>query len=275
VGGVSGRIRWATVVPEAARIVRSYDTGVTLRQLFYRLVAAELLPNTQGAYSRLSSVTAEARRDGTFPDLIDLGRKIHRPGAFDGVQDALERLTDAYRRDRTERQQVSVYLGVEKRGLVAQLEAWFDDRGLPILALGGYTSESYCRDVRLDAAQHERPAVLLYGGDFDPSGEDILRDFLDRSQAFEEVRRVALTAEQVEEYGLPPQLGKATDSRAAAFVARHGRLVQVELDALPPDVLRSLFEESVAEFWDVSTFEQVRGLEQTEREHLEQLCETA
>jgi hypothetical protein len=272
---VSERIRWAAIVPEASRIVRSYDTGVTLRQLFYRLVAAELLPNTQGAYSRLSSVTAEARRDGTFPDLIDLGRKIHRPTGFDGVRSALDLIAAAYRRDRTEGQPVSVYLGVEKRGLVAQLEAWFDDRGLPILALGGYTSESYCRDVRLDAAQHERPTVLLYGGDFDPSGEDILRDFLERSQAFDEVRRVALTAEQVDEYRLPPQLGKATDSRAAAFVARHGRLVQVELDALPPDVLRALFEQNVAEFWDASTFERVQVLERAEREHLEQLCETA
>jgi len=58
-------------------------------------------------------------------------------------------------------------------------------------------------------------------------------------------------------------------------VARHGRLVQVELDALPPDVLRALFEQNVAEFWDTSTFEEVRVLEQAERERLEQLCEAA
>jgi len=49
---------------QAAAIVRSYDTGVTLRQLFYRLVAAHLLPNTTTAYKGLSSQTAEARRAG-------------------------------------------------------------------------------------------------------------------------------------------------------------------------------------------------------------------
>jgi hypothetical protein len=45
------------ILPDAAALVRSYgrDAGVTLRQLFYRLVAAEKLPNTQQAYGSLSS----------------------------------------------------------------------------------------------------------------------------------------------------------------------------------------------------------------------------
>ena len=55
---------WSALLPEAARIVRSYDTPVTLRQLFYRLVARQLLPNDRNAYNSLSRVTAEARRQG-------------------------------------------------------------------------------------------------------------------------------------------------------------------------------------------------------------------
>jgi hypothetical protein len=38
--------------------------------------------------------------------------------------------------------------------------------------------------------------------------------------------------EQVETYDLPPQIAKATDDRAADFIARYGKLLQVELDAL-------------------------------------------
>ena len=60
---------------------------------------------------------------------------------------------------------------------------------------------------------------------------------------------------QVEDFNLPKAVGKAEDSRAAGFVARHGELVQVELDALPPDVLRDLFETALAEFWDESEFQ--------------------
>lgn len=77
------RVDWSAIVVKAADIVATYDTGVTLRQLFYRLVAAELLPNTKVAYTTLSRVTAQARRAGTFPPLIDRTRRIHRYQTFE------------------------------------------------------------------------------------------------------------------------------------------------------------------------------------------------
>ena len=69
-------------------------------------------------------------------------------------------------------------------------------------------------------------------------------------------------------YDLPPQPGKGTDSRAAAFVARHGRLVQVELDALPPDELRRLYEQTLEPLWDVSAFRASMEREGNERRTL-------
>lgn len=248
-------IRWQPVVARAAEIVGEYQTGVTLRQCFYRLVADGTLPNTNNAYKALSGRTAEARREGWFPDFVDNVREIHRYESFAGVEDARQWILDVYRRDRTEGQDVSVYLAVEKRGIVAQLTHWFGDLGVPVLSLGGYSSQAYVDIVKADVSASGRPAVLLYGGDFDPSGEDIDRDFVARTDCFAKVIRVALTAEQVVAYRLPPQPGKATDSRAAAFVARHGELVQVELDALPPDTLRQLYAAALAEFWDTSAYE--------------------
>ena len=70
----SQRPDWPSLLAHAAQIVSSYDTLVTLRQLFYRLVAAQRLPNTTNAYKSLSHHTAEARRAGTFPALMDRGR---------------------------------------------------------------------------------------------------------------------------------------------------------------------------------------------------------
>jgi len=262
------RLDWQPILEHAAQIVDSYDTGVTLRQCFYRLVADGTLPNTTSAYKSLSARSAQARRDGWFPDFIDNVREIHRYRSFDGPDDARGWLADIYRRDRTEGQSWSVYLGVEKRGIVAQLDSWFGDLGVPILSLGGYSSQTYVDDVNADVSTTGRPAVLLYAGDFDPSGEDIDRDFLDRSGCWTEVIRVALTPEQVDAYDLPPQPGKATDSRSAGFVARHGRLVQVELDALPPDELRGLYEGALDAFWDTSTHEDVLARERSERDQL-------
>lgn len=249
------RIAWPAIVEKAARIVRGYDTGVTLRQLFYRLVADGTVPNTTTAYKRLSSVTAEARRTSGFPSLIDRGRAIHRYRTFTSPADARTWLGDIYREDRTVGQDVSLYLGVEKAGIVEQLTAWFGDLGLPVLALGGYSSQSYVDEVAADVSTSGRPGVLIYAGDHDPSGEDIDRDFVGRCGCWTKVVRVALTAEQVVTYDLPPQPGKPADSRAGAFRARHGELVQVELDALPPDTLRGLFAEAITPFWDTSAYE--------------------
>lgn len=273
------RTAWAPILDRAAEIVRSYDTSVTLRQLFYRLVSERALPNTDTSYKRLSAKTAELRRDDAFPRLIDRGRSIHRRQHFDGPRDMMTAAVASYRLDRTAGQDVSLYLGVEKAGMVVQLQSWFAHLGVPILALGGYSSQSYVdeitRDVRRyrqrdDGAEshHPRPAVLLYAGDFDPSGEDIDRDFAARTDCWHKVIRVALTAPQVTEFDLPPNPGKATDSRASAFVARHGELVQVELDALPPETLRSLFDDAIADFWDKSTYEAVREREDEHRQQL-------
>jgi hypothetical protein len=243
--GVRTRVRWRDILERGRAIVEGYDTGVTLRQLFYRLVAALLLPNLQSYYRRLSSYTAEARRQGTFPDLLDQTSDIERSLSFDSPEAALRLIRNLYRRDRTEGQKWSIYLGVEKAGMLAQLRAWFGEPlGLPILALGGYASQTLVGKVRADITRQQRPAVFVYSGDHDPSGEDVDRDFVERVGLFERVERVALGDAQVTEFSLPFNPDPAVmeklenDPRAAAFEKRHGSLVQYELDALPPETLR-------------------------------------
>ena len=175
------RICWSTVLDQGRTIVARYDTRVTLRQLFYQLVSALILPNTTSAYKQLSHHIAKARRVGDFPALMDRTRSIHRPISFESPDAAATVLVDAYRRERTEGQPWSIYLGVEKAGLVEQLSDWFDERGLPILPLGGYSSEDFVETVGEDVSRFNRPTVLLYAGDLDPSGEDIDRDFIKRT----------------------------------------------------------------------------------------------
>jgi hypothetical protein len=262
------RLSWPSIVERAAEIVDGYEIGVTLRQLFYRLVSEETLPNLQSAYKGLSRETAKARREGWFPDLVDGTRGIERDMSFLSPHEARSWLADIYRRDRTEGQEYAIYAGIEKHALAALLQSWLGPRGIPIVPFGGYASQTLTDEVARDADEDGRPAVLLYASDLDPSGEDIGRDFITRAGCFDEVVRVALDAEQVDDYGLPPLPGKATDARAATFVAKHGKLVQVELDALPPDELRRLYEDALDPFWDVSTSEAVLDREADERESL-------
>ena len=265
------RLDWVYILDRAKAIIEGYDTAVTLRQLFYRLVAVELIPNKQTAYQTLSDRTAKARRAGNFPALLDRTREIHRYTSFDDIEDATTWLARIYRRDRTEGQLVSIYIGIEKHGIVEQLRSWFGDLGIPILSLGGYSSQTYVDEVREDVERQGRRSALLYAGDFDPSGEDIPRDFTKRVGCFDRIERIALSPEQVEKYELPPQPGKASDSRAAGFIARHGELVQVEVDALPPDVLRSLYQDAIDPLVDTSILNLVRQRESEERGELKRI----
>lgn len=259
------RYNWHRILPAAVAIVRSYETtGVTLRQLFYRLVAAEMLPNTQQAYGSLSSNTAEARRGTSkyvrsFPALIDNNREVTRPNLWTDAANAAEWLHERYMEPRAADQEYTIYIGVEKKGLVAQLFQWFAPLGLPVVALGGYPSQTLCDEVNEEIVDDGRPAILIYAGDFDADGEDIPRDFEERVGAFEEIRRVALNPDQVETMQLPPQPGKWTSARARGFAEKYEELfesvygvdlVQIELDAIPPTDLRRIYQEGVDEFYD-------------------------
>ncbi|MDT5125621.1 MAG: hypothetical protein QOH54_1265 [Mycobacterium sp.] len=293
------RSKWDPIIDAARDIAESYDTAVTLRQLFYRLVAGEFILNSDSSYTTLSKLTAEGRRDGTFPELIDTTREIVEPVFFDSPADAINYVASFYRRDRLADAPVSVYLGVEKRGLIAQLDSWFGDPyGIPILPLGGMTSQSFINVVKADAARRERvygrKAVLLYAGDFDASGVAIDRVFNERTAgSFAEVRRVALNPGQVNEFSLVRQRGKPNDNNVDAFLERYGKdawfeplyatnragetrwmPVQVEMDALDPNDLRQLFADAIAEFVDLSEISDRAG-EDDDREQLAVLADLA
>lgn len=269
------RYNWPVILNRAAAIVRSYDSGVTLRQLFYRLVSEEVLPNTRSAYNLLSSHTAQARRDGWFPALVDRGRAIQRLRSYNDPADALRQLAQGYHLDRTAGQKVSIYLGVEKNGLINLLWNWFGAMGISIVALGGYSSQTFVDDIAQDVDRQGRPAVLIYAGDFDPSGEDISRDFISRSDCWARRFRIALNPEQVDRYNLPRLPGKETDSRAKGFIRKHGELVQVELDALPPDVLRGLYAAAIRRYWNPKAYDAVIEQENADRKVLESLAKRA
>lgn len=264
----SGDLDWNTIVKRAKLIVESYDTGVTLRQLYYRLVSEGLIPNKQQAYKKLSEKTAQARREGWFPALIDRTREIERFPFWSTATRALRELHAEYRVDRTDGQEWSIYLGVEKHGMSVQLMDWFGDLGIPVLALGGYSSQTFVDQVKQHVASYSRPSLLLYAGDFDSSGVDIDRDFEERTEVFDEIQRVALNSSQIEEFDLPPMPGKAADSRSASFILAHGDLIQVELDALPPEDLRKLYQKGIDTYWDKDAYKKTMAREEEQRKKL-------
>jgi hypothetical protein len=262
------RLDWPTIIERSIDILASYADRITLRQLFYRLVAEGRIPNTTSAYKYLSRLTAIARRAGRFPRLVDRTRRIDRQLFWDGPAHAKRWLAEQYLCDRTAGQMWTLFLVAEKDTVAGLLSAWYLELGVRVFALRGYSSESLAEEVRDELDADPRPGVLLYVGDHDPSGEHIDQDFIRRVNAFSHVERVALTAEQVEAYDLPPMPGKDTDARAADFEAKHGVLRQVEVEALPPEELRRLYDEAIASYFEQAVYDAVLRDEDRDRRQL-------
>jgi hypothetical protein len=122
-----------------------------------------------------------------------------------------------------------------------------------------------------DVAPDGDPTIILYLGDHDPSGQDMVRDIGDRLDRFDcpaDIRAIALTKAQIERYRLPPQPAKTTDARYSAYALEHGDGVW-ELDALPPDVLAGLVRNALAGLIDHDVLADVLAQEARDKTQLE------
>jgi hypothetical protein len=172
----------------------------------------------------------------------------------------------------------------------------------------GYSSQSAMMEAaqRIDRAcrnedgEPYRDATILYLGDLDPSGEDMVRDIDERLAMFLDggydidyakrqkergsddlarlvspsgqplkqgeytvpvhVEKLALTIEQVNEHQPPPNPTKLSDTRAKDFIAKYGN-TSWEVDALPPNVLTEIIETRFEELLDMEAMQVIKEQE--------------
>ncbi len=81
---------------------------------------------------------------------------------------------------------------------------------------------------------------------------------------------IALTKEQIKQYNPPPNPAKSTDPRAKDFIAKHGA-TSWEVDALPPNVLNKLLEDSIKEKIDIELYQGICDRESNDKKKLKSL----
>ena len=199
------------------------------------------------------------------------------PTSWTSPQEALNALADQYRLDRTKGQKEQVWFLYEKATLSAQIQAWTEEYGLPTAALRGYSSESLEAEIFVQMQRDGRDARVFYIGDLDPEGEDIERNFLAQADrmgiVLDEWTKLTVLPAQVASLGLVPNPGKASSSRAAGFVARHGRLFQIEVEAVDPAELQRLVVDAVDTVLDRAVYDDLKTKEDTQIAQLKQVAE--
>lgn len=126
-------------------------------------------------------------------------------------------------------------------------------------------------EEREEVEDVEKEIVVLYLGDHDPSGKDMVRDIRDRLTEFGvpnlKVDAIALTTAQVRRFNPPPNPAKLTDSRAQAYIAEFGNQ-SWELDALPPRELNRIVEQAITRNVDRELMAAAIAREDVDRERV-------
>lgn len=252
--------------------VQGFD--LTLRQLYYQMVARGHIENSLRSYKNFGNVIDDGRLAGLidWTRIVDRTRNLQSNPHWRNPQGIMQSVVSSYAIDKWQRQPYRVEVWVEKDALTGVLDSVCTRLDVPYFACRGYSSQSEmwaaAQRFKRYQASGQTP-VVFYLGDHDPSGIDMTRDVHDRLQMFMgglDVERLALNWEQVELYNPPPNPAKTEDSRADAYIAQFGS-ESWELDALDPNTISDLIENAVERFrddslWDEAMQEEQSGLDQ-------------
>jgi len=232
---------------------------LSLRQLYYQLVARDYIPNTQRSYKNLGNLVSNARQAGLvdWEMIEDRGRSTEALAHWKNPAQIVESAAYSFRIDKWEDQPWHIEAMVEKDALSGVLGPVCRQLDIGITANKGYSSSSTMYDIgrRLRwKADEGKKICVLYLGDHDPSGIDMTRDVEERLLMYSRLRnievvRLALNWDQVEMWQPPENPAKEADARFQAYAREFGES-SWELDAVEPRQLAELVREAVNQRMD-------------------------
>jgi len=254
----------------------------TVRQVYYRLVSPpyQYMANTRSMYVSFDKMMVRARERGDidWTKIVDRSRRMisayrgwGAPGEFIAdLKERLESYADSYAIDMWANQDYGLRVLVEKDALAEIIAGEALPYQVSVVPGRGYNSFTQLMAQAQVLAGDDKSIVVLYFGDFDPSGLDIERSGRVRLRCYSGVEfefvREALTEGDIA--GLPSNPTKTADTRAKAYVERYGDACW-ELDALPPDVLRVRVRQAIWRYIDAPLWNEAGDRLEHERGEVE------
>jgi hypothetical protein len=247
---------------------------ITGRGIGYKLFTAGLIPSVARAeMQRIYRLLRVGREQGDIPWewIVDETRALERTSTWANPAEYAEAVARSYRRDFWDQQLVRVEVCSEKGTVRGVLQPVLDEYAVGFRVMHGFSSATAVYDVAQSG--NDKDLIALYVGDFDPSGlfmsEVDLPTRLFEYGAGEDVqlRRIALTPEQV--IGLPsfPATDKRKDPRFKWFLRNHGDRCW-ELDAMDPNDLRDCVESAIRALIEPVAWARCEAVNKAEQESL-------
>jgi hypothetical protein len=160
---------------------------------------------------------------------------------------------------------------VSEKGTVrGLLRPVLDDFAVGFQVMHGFSSATIVHDISED--DDGRPLIILYVGDFDPSGmfmseEDLPNRFTKYDGDHVTLKRIALTREHVNGLLSFPATDKRKDPRYKWFVANYGKRCW-ELDAMDPNALRACVKREIKKLIEPVAWKRCEVINRAEQESL-------
>jgi hypothetical protein len=251
---------------------------MTVRQVFYQLVSRGAVEKTEKEYQQtVIRLMAEMRLAGELPFdwIIDESRRRQVTQTYDNITEALEDTAKFYRRSALRDADDYIEIWCEKDALSGVLWDVTSDYDVPLMVSRGMSSLTFLHGSALairHAARQGKQSYIYQFGYHDPSGvlipQSIKRRLNEMCERLDcpppHVERIALTEAHIAEFNLPTRPTKRDGNRHAKDFEGDS----VELDALPPQVLRDMVREVIERHITPRSLEVLRAAEDSEREQL-------
>lgn len=273
---MSERFNRKLVFAAVVEILREHHP-MTLRQIHYQLVSRQVTENTKQSYHSLSKALIDARKAGIVPWgwMEDRLRRPRHVNMWEDIADFGDSVSPEYRRNVWATQPSYLEFWVEKDALSGIFEDTLEPYGITLNVGRGYDGWSSIKNTADRLAEFEFTKII-YFGDFDPSGEDMVVSLEKRLRWFGKanfkIEKAALTRDDIDTYNLPPNFTKRTDTRAARHIELHGD-ISVELDALSIEVLRERIIERAEANMDLRKLAATRKRDAQERKIIQSFFE--
>ncbi len=260
---------------------------ITDRQFYYHLVeqplgspirldvsTARLATN---AYAKVIDLTVTCRLAGLIPldSILDDTALLGTDQYACPIETYLLLQASEYRSNWFEKQKYYVECWLEKRALGRIFQSITDAYGVYLSVSGKYPSLAQVKSAIDRFEDHDKPKVILYFGDLDPTGKDMpryLREMFPELGCTDvTIEEITVNVSDVKQLDLPRIPLKSKDKRTEWYMRTFGIDYGVEIDALPPSILRQTIADVIRHFLDIDRIKRKQEEDNKAKERIKKI----
>jgi hypothetical protein len=254
---------------------------LTIRQIHYRMIALGRKTGDHwrwggkpiDVYNAIGPIIKWLRVHELLPwDYItDEHRVLNKKQGSTDIRECAYMDFKGYRRCNAQGQKRYIEIWLEKAALLHIVQQAADEFCLRVVICKGYSSFSFLTDFYERAAEamsRGQIPTMLYFGDWDPSGEDMLHAVIKTIRNELGLKKIEYYRCGINPYHFPkieanPIPIKPSDTRSKKFVRRYGTTAY-ELDSFHPEELYTLVYDTIVSFTDMQEFERNERIQREE-----------